>query len=80
VERSAALFCGGRIGAGGRAFGTTLGHYYRKFQGERFRRMIANSILETVKIYVPKDGTAADLSAAQIALPTQPGILTRRAT
>ncbi len=41
---------------GGRSFGTTLGHYYRNFQREPFRRMIVNAILWTAKVEVPKGG------------------------
>ena len=40
---------------GGRAFGTTLGHPYRNFELDAFRRMIVNSILWTAKVEVPKD-------------------------
>lgn len=58
--------------SGGRAFGTTLGHYYRNFQQEPFRRMIVNAILWSAKVDVPQNGAKVDLSAAQLALPEQP--------
>lgn len=58
---------------GGRAFGTTLGHYYRNFQQEPFRRMIVNAILWSANVEVPEDGAKIDLSPAQLALPKQPG-------
>jgi type 1 glutamine amidotransferase len=57
---------------GGRAFGTTLGHYYRNFQQEPFRRMIVNSILWTAKVEVPENGARVELSADQLALPEMP--------
>jgi type 1 glutamine amidotransferase len=58
---------------GGRSFGTTLGHYYRNFQREPFRRMVANSILWTAKVDVPEQGARVDLPVSQLALPEQPG-------
>ena len=57
---------------GGRAFGTTLGHFYRNFQREPFRRMIVNSILWTAKVDFPKEGARVDLPADQLALPEKP--------
>lgn len=57
---------------GGRSFGTTLGHYYRNFQHEPFRRMIVNSILWTAKVEVPKNGARVKLSAEKLALPPPP--------
>ena len=57
---------------GGRAFGTTLGHYYRNFQREPFRRMIVNAILWSAKVDVPQDGANVDLPVEQLALPKQP--------
>ncbi|MFT5094427.1 MAG: type 1 glutamine amidotransferase [Porticoccaceae bacterium] len=57
---------------GGRSFGTTLGHYYRNFQREPFRRMVVNSILWTAKVDVPELGARVDLPVKQLALPEQP--------
>ena len=57
---------------GGRAFGTTLGHFYRNFQGEEFRRMIVNGILWTAGREVPNDGAAVALSEKDLALPPKP--------
>ena len=57
---------------GGRAFGTTLGHYYRNFQIEAFRRMIVNAILWTAHVDVPQDGAPIALSQQDLALPPQP--------
>ena len=58
---------------GGRAFCTTLGHFYRNFQREPFRRMIVNAILWTAKLEVPEEGANVDLSEADLALPPKPG-------
>jgi type 1 glutamine amidotransferase len=57
---------------GGRSFGTTLGHYYRNFQDERFRRMIVNAILWTAEVEIPKGGARVDLSEKDLALPPNP--------
>jgi hypothetical protein len=54
---------------GGRAFGTTLGHPYKNFQLEPFRRMIVNGILWSAHIDVPREGAAVSLSASALALP-----------
>lgn len=58
--------------SGGRSFGTTLGHFYRNFQQEAFRRMIVNAILWTAKVEVPKVGANVELSEADLALPKKP--------
>jgi len=57
---------------GGRAFGTTLGHYYRNFQREPFRRMIVNAILWTAKFDVSAEGARVELPADELALPEKP--------
>ena len=54
---------------GGRAYGTTLGHYYRNFQIESFRRTIVNAILWTAKIEVPQNGAAVNLAPELLELP-----------
>jgi len=54
---------------GGRAFGTTLGHPYKNFQADAFRRMIVNGILWSAHVDVPPQGARVDLSAAELALP-----------
>lgn len=54
---------------GGRAFGTTLGHPYKNFQIEAFRRTIVNGILWSAHVEVPKDGAPVNLSAEALALP-----------
>lgn len=55
----------------GRAYGTTLGHFYRNFQIEAFRRTIVNAILWTAHVEVPKDGAPVDLSEEELALPAE---------
>lgn len=57
---------------GGRSFGTTLGHFYRNFQREPFRRMIVNSILWTAHVDIPEDGARVDLPPDKLALPQKP--------
>lgn len=55
----------------GRAYGTTLGHFYRNFQIEAFRRTIVNAILWTAHIEVPKDGADVRLTEAELVLPAE---------
>ncbi len=55
--------------SGGRSFGTTLGHPYRNFQQEPFRRMIVNGILWSAHLDVPREGAPVNLSAALLELP-----------
>jgi len=57
---------------GGRAFGTTLGHPYKNFQIEAFRRMILNAILWSAHVEVPRDGAPVNLSEEALALPPKP--------
>lgn len=57
---------------GGRAFATTLGHYYRNFQIDAFRRMIVNGILWTAHVEVPTSGAPVTLSEDDLALPPKP--------
>jgi Uncharacterized protein conserved in bacteria len=57
---------------GGRSFATTLGHPYKNFQDERFRRMIVNGILWAAHVDIPKDGAPVDLSEEALALPPKP--------
>ena len=57
---------------GGRAFGTTLGHPYKNFQDESFRRMIVNGILWSARVEVPVAGAPIDVDAETLALPAKP--------
>jgi hypothetical protein len=57
---------------GGRSFATTLGHPYRNFQIDSFRRMLANAILWTAKLEVPEGGAPVELIEEALALPPQP--------
>ncbi len=56
----------------GRAYATTLGHFYRNFQIEAFRRTIVNAILWTAHVEVPPGGAAVDLSEDELKLPPEP--------
>jgi hypothetical protein len=49
-----------------------LGHPYKNFQIEAFRRMLVNSILWTAKIDVPETGAKVTLSEEALALPPKP--------
>lgn len=57
---------------GGRAYGTTLGHFYENFEREPFRRMVVNAILWTAHSEVPEDGARVDVSDEVLKLPPQP--------
>jgi type 1 glutamine amidotransferase len=57
---------------GGRSFATTLGHPYKNFQIEAFRRMILNGVLWTAKIEVPPSGARVAVSEETLKLPPQP--------
>jgi type 1 glutamine amidotransferase len=57
---------------GGRSFATTLGHPYRNFQREPFRRMLMNAILWSAGLDVPEAGAPVALSEEALALPLQP--------
>ncbi|MFN4258408.1 MAG: ThuA domain-containing protein [Gemmataceae bacterium] len=57
---------------GGRSFGTTLGHPYRNFQHDSFRRLIVNAILWTAQRDIPQQGAPVNLGAEDLALPPKP--------
>jgi type 1 glutamine amidotransferase len=54
---------------GGRSFSTTLGHPYKNFQIEAFRRMIVNGILWSAQLEVPKEGAPVKIGKEALALP-----------
>lgn len=56
---------------GGRAYATTLGHFYRNFQRESFRRMIVNGILWTAHVEIPESGARVEVAPSVLALPPQ---------
>lgn len=56
---------------GGRSFATTLGHPYKNFENESFRRMVVNGILWAAGSDVPMEGAAVDVPAEVLALPPQ---------
>ena len=60
---------------GGRSYATTLGHFYRNFQHEPFRRMVVNAILWTAHAEVPDGGANVSLSQQELALPSKPADL-----
>lgn len=55
---------------GGRSFATTLGHYYRNFRRDPFRRMIVNGILWSAGREIPEDGAPMALSDDELQLPS----------
>lgn len=55
----------------GRAYATTLGHFYSNFQIEAFRRTIVNAILWTAHVEVPADGAPVDLPEEDLRLPPE---------
>jgi type 1 glutamine amidotransferase len=57
---------------GGRSYGTTLGHFYRNFEREPFRRTIVNAMLWTANVEVPENGARIDVSADVLKLPPEP--------
>jgi hypothetical protein len=57
---------------GGRTFSTTLGHPYRNFQREPFRRMLVNAILWTAREDVPAEGANVTVGDDVLALPPEP--------
>jgi len=56
---------------GGRSFATTLGHPYKNFQIEPFRRMIVNGILWSAHRQIPRDGAPVNISQEALALPPE---------
>jgi type 1 glutamine amidotransferase len=57
---------------GGRSFATTLGHPYRNFQIDAFRRMLVNAILWSARLDVPEAGAPVTLREEILALPPRP--------
>jgi hypothetical protein len=56
---------------GGRAYGTTLGHFYSNFEREPFRRAVVNAILWTAHRDVPAAGARVDVSDDFLKLPPE---------
>jgi type 1 glutamine amidotransferase len=56
---------------GGRAFATTLGHPYKNFRVEAFRRMIVNGILWSAQVEMPREGAPVHLSEKDLELPPE---------
>ena len=57
---------------GGRAYGTTLGHFYSNFERAPFRRAIVNAILWTAHVDVPDAGARVDVGEQVLRLPPAP--------
>ena len=57
---------------GGRSYGTTLGHFYRNFQIDSFRRTVVNAILWTAHQEIPQQGADVSLRDADLELPPKP--------
>jgi type 1 glutamine amidotransferase len=57
---------------GGRAFGTTLGHFHDNFVREDFRRLLVNGILWTAHVDVPTEGANVKVGEEFIKLPPKP--------
>ena len=58
--------------AGGRSFGTTLGHFHENFTLPAFRRALVNGILWAARIDVPADGAAVEVATELLQLPAKP--------
>ncbi|HVX10074.1 MAG TPA: ThuA domain-containing protein [Pirellulales bacterium] len=56
---------------GGRAYGTTLGHFYSNFEREPFRRALVNAILWTGHREIPKTGARVDIGDDFLKLPPE---------
>lgn len=59
---------------GGRAYGTTLGHFYSNFQIETFRRTIVNAMLWSAHLKVPAEGADVTLDDETLKLPAAPAV------
>lgn len=59
---------------GGRAYGTTLGHFYSNFQIATFRRTIVNAILWSAYVEVPAAGANVTLGDETLKLPSTPAV------
>lgn len=58
--------------AGGRSFGTTLGHFHDNFAIDAFRQAIVNGVLWSAGVEVPENGADVDLPDAELQLPQAP--------
>jgi hypothetical protein len=56
----------------GRAYATTLGHFYKNFQAEAFRRTIVNAILWTAHVPIPPEGAPVNLKESELQLTPEP--------
>lgn len=56
-------------GDGGRSFGFSGCHFHRNWELPQYRRLVAQGILWTMKLPVPKEGLAVDVSPDDLKLP-----------
>ena len=60
------------ISAGGRSFGTTLGHFHRNFGLEAFRKLMVGGILWAAHVPLPAGGPPVAVSREDLKLPPKP--------
>jgi type 1 glutamine amidotransferase len=60
------------VSAGGRSFGTTLGHFHRNFGLEAFRKLMVGGILWAAHVSLPADGPPVAVSQEDLKLPPKP--------
>jgi type 1 glutamine amidotransferase len=61
------------VSAGGRSFGTTLGHFHRNFGIEAFRKLMVGGILWAAHVPLPAGGPPVAVSQEDLKLPPEPG-------
>ena len=60
------------VSAGGRSFGTTLGHFHRNFGLEAFRKLMVGGILWAAHVPLPAGGPPVAVSREDLKLPPKP--------
>ena len=60
------------VSAGGRSFGTTLGHFHRNFGIEAFRKLMVGGILWAAHVPLPAGGPPVAVSQEDLKLPPEP--------
>ena len=60
------------VSAGGRSFGTTLGHFHRNFGIEAFRKLMVGGILWAAHVPLPAGGPPVAVSREDLKLPPKP--------
>ena len=54
---------------GGRSFGYSGGHFHKHWQRSEYRRLMAQAVLWSLKMPIPKEGLAVDVDADVLKLP-----------